>query len=76
MKKDIITSLLFTIIGITATAQTGDKKIYTAADYEHATKFLGVNTSKLVDRSNVNPTWLDDGIAHCSVESHAESWMV
>lgn len=30
----------------------------TATDYEHAEKFLGYNTTQLVDRCSVNPNWL------------------
>ncbi len=37
------------------------KKMVTAADYEKATKFLGNNTSKLVDRNDLRPNWLPDG---------------
>lgn len=60
MKKNILTLALIITAIFTATAQP-DKKIVTAADYDRATKALGFNTSKLVYRYNVNPTWLPDG---------------
>ena len=69
MKKIIITSLLIAAIAFTATAQPGNKKVFTAADYEQATKFLSFNTNKLVDRTNVNPTWLDNGKLWYSVST-------
>ncbi|MEP7254973.1 MAG: DPP IV N-terminal domain-containing protein [Ferruginibacter sp.] len=59
MKKNIISLALIAIASFSATGQ--DKKIYTAADYDQSTKALGFNTSKLVFRYNVNPTWLPDG---------------
>lgn len=59
--KKMIASCLFALLAITAFAQSGDKKIFTAADYQQAVKFLGFNTSKLIDRNNVSPNWMDDG---------------
>ena len=59
MKKNIISLALLLIVSINAHAQ--DKREYTAADYDKATKALGFNSSKLVFRYNVNPTWLPDG---------------
>ena len=61
MKKAIFISLLIAVPVISINAQTGDKKVFTAADYDHATKFLGSRTSKLVDRNIVNPIWMEDG---------------
>ena len=61
MKKNIIASVLITVIVFTATAQTDNKKVFTAVDYDKATKFLSFNTNKLVYRNNVSPVWLDDG---------------
>ncbi|MEO7307926.1 MAG: DPP IV N-terminal domain-containing protein, partial [Ferruginibacter sp.] len=58
MKKNCITLALIAMV-FTVTAQ--DKKIVTATDYDKATKALSFNTSKLVSRYNVNPTWLPDG---------------
>lgn len=60
MKKQFIILALFAGATISATAQS-DKKVVTTADYDKATKALGFNTSKLVFRYNVNPTWLPDG---------------
>jgi dipeptidyl aminopeptidase/acylaminoacyl peptidase len=59
--KKMIASCLFALLALTAFAQSGDKKIFTAADYQQAVKFLGFNTSKLIDRNNVSPNWMDDG---------------
>ena len=59
MKKNLITSVFIALVIFSATAQ--DKKVLTAADYEKATRSLSFSTSKLVYRSNVNPTWLPDG---------------
>jgi len=59
MKKNIIALALLIIASLSIHAQ--DKKEYTAADYDQATKALGFNTSKLAYRFNVNPTWLPDG---------------
>ena len=61
MKRNLISLLLISLIAVSATAQTVDKKIYTAVDYDQATKFLSFKTSKLVDRGSVNPNWLADG---------------
>ena len=61
MKKYFITCALITIAIFSAMAQPGSNKVITADDYDKATKFLGVNTSKLVERSDVRPNWLADG---------------
>lgn len=60
MKKNIFSAAIICFCFFTALAQA-DKKVLTAADYEHATQFLGFSTSKLIDGANVNPNWLDDG---------------
>ncbi|HQW83924.1 MAG TPA: DPP IV N-terminal domain-containing protein, partial [Ferruginibacter sp.] len=60
MKKNIISTAIICLYFFTAFAQP-DKKILTTADYEHATKFLGFNTFKLIDGGDVYPNWLDDG---------------
>lgn len=61
MKKNLFLSALFCIAVFSALAQADKKKVLTAADYEQATKFLSNNTSKLVERSDVRPNWLEDG---------------
>ena len=60
MRKKYILLVLIAIASFTTNAQS-DKKVLTAADYEAATHSLGINTSKLVYRNNVNPNWLSDG---------------
>ncbi|MEP6712428.1 MAG: DPP IV N-terminal domain-containing protein, partial [Ferruginibacter sp.] len=59
MKKKFFFPAIIAMICFTATAQ--DKKQLTTADYDQATKALGFNTSKVIYRNNVSPTWLDDG---------------
>ncbi len=59
MKKYIIALAILATAVFSATAQ--NKKVVTGTDYEKATKALAFNTSKLVYRYNVNPTWLPDG---------------
>lgn len=61
MNKIVFTTIFFFLFAFGASAQIGDKKVFTAADYEHATKFLNFSTSKQVFRSNVSPGWLEDG---------------
>ena len=70
MKKYFIALAITGFAGLAATAQS-DKKVLTTADYEQATKALGFNTSKLVYRYNVNPTWLPDGKFWYSVNVEA-----
>ncbi len=60
MKKRIIGFALSCLVVFSANAQTANKNL-TAANYEQATKFLGFNTNKLIDRINVSPNWLADG---------------
>ncbi|MBL0056862.1 MAG: DPP IV N-terminal domain-containing protein [Chitinophagaceae bacterium] len=68
--KNIFLAVLFGLLGFSSFSQ-GDKKQLTEADYNQAVKFLGFNTSKLVDRSNVNPNWLPDGKFWYSVSTAA-----
>ena len=60
MKNKLFVSLVM-IFSLAASAQVGEKKVFTSADYERAVKFLGASTNKNVFRSNVSATWLDDG---------------
>lgn len=69
MKKINLAILSACVCMNAVTAQTTDKKVLTKADYEHATKFLGFNTNKLVDRANVNVNWLPDGKCWYSVST-------
>jgi hypothetical protein len=52
-------SILLTLAGMAATL-SAQPRIYTAADYERAEKALTSNTTPLVFRSGVRPTWLAD----------------
>jgi dipeptidyl aminopeptidase/acylaminoacyl peptidase len=61
MKKNILTGALLGLLAISAHAQTDTKRILTAANYDQAAKSLGMNTNKLVYRSNVSANWLPDG---------------
>src|SRR3954468_22902418 len=54
-----IPALVFSIF-IPASSQSIDIRSLTAADYEHAEKFMGYKTSQLIDRSNVTPNWLSN----------------
>ncbi|CAN5381613.1 S9 family peptidase [soil metagenome] len=38
-----------------------EKKVLNASNYEQAVRFLGFNTSPLIDRAGVQPNWLNDG---------------
>lgn len=68
MKKIIsILAFLFAISTIVS-AQTETKNV-TSNDYDKASKFLGANTNKLVERTNVSPNWLDDGNMWYSVNT-------
>ncbi len=60
MKQIIIAVVCCTFFGLNINAQD-NKKIFTAADYDQAVKFLGFNTNKLVYNNNVSPRWLNDG---------------
>lgn len=59
--RKIISVAAYSFIAFTAIAQTGSKKVLTAADYQQATKSLIFNTSKLVYNNSINPVWLPDG---------------
>lgn len=60
MKKNILILVLGFLFQF-ANAQQANKPIVTAANYEQAAKFLGINTNRLVYNSGVNPSWLNDG---------------
>ncbi len=51
-------ALILTVFSFAASAQ---RPALTAADYARAEKMLGFNTSPLVDRGSVRPTFLTDG---------------
>jgi dipeptidyl aminopeptidase/acylaminoacyl peptidase len=70
MKKNFISLAILGCWAFTTFAQTGSSKVYTSADYEQASKFLGNNTNKLVDRNNVNATWLPGGKLWYSVSTN------
>src|SRR5689334_17481955 len=58
MKKISIVSLAIVALWTGTFAQ---QRVLTAADYDRAVKMLSFNTSPLVDRGSVNPTFLPDG---------------
>ena len=58
MKKLFVVCLAFFAFSTVTFAQ---QKVFTAADYDRAVKMLGFNTSPLVDRGSVRPTFLPDG---------------
>lgn len=70
MKKKLITSAII-FLTFSASAQITNKKVFTAADYEKASKFLGFTTNKLVYRNSVSPVWVDDGRFWYSVNTSA-----
>ncbi len=59
MNKKIFSTIAFLIIACTPSVFA--QKALTADDYARAEKMLGYNTSSLVDRAGVRPTWLADG---------------
>lgn len=59
MKKAPLLLLLTALLGLTANSQI-TKDSVTAAEYEHATKFLSYKTYHMVYRSFVSPHWMDD----------------
>ncbi len=71
MKKIILLTAIFAASAFIAAAQQNTDNTITAADYEKAAKFLGANTNRLVDRSNVIPNWLPDGNLWYSVGTPA-----
>ena len=58
MKKGICLATMALILFLTS-ASAQDK--LSASDYERADGMLSWNVAKLVDRMNVNPTWMEDG---------------
>jgi len=63
MKKIFVrTSVLLFAFSLTAFAQSSSTpRVFTAADYARAEGMLGYNTSPLIDRSVLRPTFLPDG---------------
>ncbi|MGC4103833.1 S9 family peptidase [Ferruginibacter sp.] len=59
MRRHLFTTAFISLIAFPVLAQ--DKKVLTAADYDQAVKFLGLNTNKLVYNADVRPVWLQDG---------------
>lgn len=54
-----IPAFIFAFV-LPAFAQQINTRSLTAADYEHAEKFLGYNTAQLIDRGSVKPNWVAD----------------
>ncbi len=61
MNNKIISTIAFLIIACTISVFPQTPKALTADDYARAEKMLGYNTSQLVDRAGVRPTFLPDG---------------
>src|ERR1700761_2967864 len=55
MKKILMTACC---VAALSAIQAQDKRIYTPADYERAESMLAYNTSPLVDRAEVRPSWV------------------
>ncbi len=61
MNKKLISTIAFLMIACTASVFAQQPKALTADDYARAEKMLGYNTTPLVDRGAVRPTFLPDG---------------
>jgi Tol biopolymer transport system component/dienelactone hydrolase len=61
MNKKIISVVALLIFTCAAGVFAQQPRVFTADDYARAEKMLGYNTSQLVDRAGVRPTWLPDG---------------
>lgn len=61
MNKKFISTIAFLIIACATSVFAQQPKALTANDYARAEKMLGYNTSPLVDRGAVRPTFLPDG---------------
>jgi dipeptidyl-peptidase 4 len=54
-------SIIVVVLVLTSVSALAQQAKFTAADYARAEKMLGFNTSPLVDRAGVRPTFLPDG---------------
>ncbi len=61
MNKKLISTIAFLIIACTTSVFAQQPRALTADDYTRAEKMLGYNTTPLVDRGGVRPTFLPDG---------------
>jgi dipeptidyl-peptidase-4 len=61
MNKKIFSIIAFLIIACTTSVFAQQSRVLTADDYARAEKALGYNTTTLVDRGSVRPTFLPDG---------------
>jgi dipeptidyl-peptidase 4 len=61
MNKKLISIIAFLTIACTTSVFSQQPRVLTAEDYARAEKMLGYNTSLLVDRGAVRPTFLPDG---------------
>lgn len=68
-KKTLISTIVLAIMSSAIWAQTATVESNITARYEQAVKFLRSNTGRLVDRSGVRPTWLDNGSFWYSVST-------
>ncbi len=61
MNKNFFSTIAFLVIACTTSVFAQQSRILTDDDYARAEKMLGYNTSLLVDRGAVRPTFLPDG---------------
>ncbi len=60
MKRITFASLAVLGASLLPSIANAQPRVYTAADYEHAEKFMTYNTDQLVFRATVRPNWLAD----------------
>jgi dipeptidyl aminopeptidase/acylaminoacyl peptidase len=69
--------LMFTVLCLSALVPlSAQERALTSADYARAEKFMGYNTTPLVDRSGVRPTWFGEDRFWYRVTSGKESEFV
>ena len=61
MNKKLFSTIAFLLITCTTVVFAQQARVFTADDYARAEKMLGYNTSPLIDRAGVRPTFLPDG---------------
>jgi hypothetical protein len=56
----LATILVTTMTGVAQQSSSDARRVLTTADYARAEKMMGYNTTPLVFRSGVRPTWMPD----------------